>query len=80
LKKRKVFEFATLIIMVLGDDYLKNYWICNHVFLKALAGNWLKKRWMSDYICFMTNALLESIRSQYKIFQSLVVVVKSSVF
>jgi len=25
LKKMKVFEFPTLIILVLGDDYFKNY-------------------------------------------------------
>jgi len=28
----KVFEFSTLIILVLGDDYFKNYWICKHMF------------------------------------------------
>jgi len=28
----KVFEFPTLIMLVLGDDYFKNYWICKHMF------------------------------------------------
>jgi len=27
----KVFEKKTLIILVLGDDYFKNYWICKHM-------------------------------------------------
>jgi len=30
----KVFEFSTLIIVVLGDDFLKIYWICKHMFFK----------------------------------------------
>jgi len=35
LKKMKVLEKKTLIILVLGDDYFKNYWICKHMlFLK----------------------------------------------
>jgi len=42
LKKRKVFEFTTLIILILGDDNLKKYWICKHTFfLKALGSNWV---------------------------------------
>jgi len=32
LKKKKVFELITLIILVLGEDYFKNYWICKHMF------------------------------------------------
>jgi len=39
----KVFEFPTQIMLVLGDDYFKNYWICKHVFFKALGSNWLIK-------------------------------------
>jgi len=41
LRKRKVFEFTTQIILVLGDDYLNNYWICKHMFFKVSVGNWL---------------------------------------
>jgi len=33
----KVFEFTSPIILVLGDDYLKNYWICNHMFFKIIG-------------------------------------------
>jgi len=36
LKKMKVFEFPTLIILVLGDDYFKKYWICKHMFFKSI--------------------------------------------